>query len=380
MANKSGSELVDTVRTRSARTNDSALITEAFVLDQLNEGQIQIVKKVPRHIDLEASDTTTYRIDRWATTEHVISTAVRAATGIVTITSATAHGLEVGDIATVADTEGTDTDFTGSFEILSVADTTHVTYFHNLADESASTVGTITKSSAKPTLDISTLNPAHIGGIWIQNGASTRQKGLKYRPLGVFRNKYEPVAEEGEGEPDEYTRQGETILFNRPIARDYQGLQLRIDYTAWAKDLVNCAVAIGGAARSSNVVTLTTGTAHGMAVGETVILADVDSGSETNAFSGSHTIVSVPTTTTLTFAQTGANESNLAAGTASLVSELSRSNEGLILFALSRVYDAIALAQPMFESKALKTRVLFNNWLDEYIDWNEFQLEELYEN
>ena len=380
MANKSGAELVDTVRTRAARSNDSVLITEAFVLDQLNDGQEYIVRKVPRQLDLDKSDNTSYRIDRWATTEHVISTAVRAATGIVTIASATAHGLEVGDIATVADTSGTDTDFDGNFEILSVADTTHVTYFSNLADESASTVGTITKSSAKPTLDISTINPAHIGGIWIQNGASTRQAGLKYVPLPAFRKKYEPVSNESSSEPVAYTRLKNTLYFNCPIARDYQGLQLRIDYTDWAKDLVNCAVAIGGAARSSNVVTVTTGTAHGMAVGETVILADVDSGSETNAFSGSHTIVSVPTTTTLTFAQTGANESNLAAGTASLVSELSRSNEGLILFALSRVYDAIALAQPMFESKALKTRVLFNNWLDEYIDWNEFQLEELYEN
>jgi len=380
MANKSGAELVDTVRARSARSNDTVLITEAFVLDQLNDGQEFIVSKVPRQIDLDKSDNTSYRIDRWATTEHVVSAAVRAATGIVTLTSATAHGLEVGDIATVADTSGTDTDFDGNFEILSVADTTHVTFFSNLADESATTFGTITKASAKPTLDISTINPAYIGGIWILNGASTRRAGLDYMPLPAFRKKYEPVSVQSSGEPVVYTRIGNTIYFNCPIARDYQGLNLRIDYTDWAKDLVNCAVAVGGAARASNVVTVTTGTAHGMAVGETVILADVDSGSETNAFSGSHTIASTATTTTLTFAQTGANESNLSAGTASLVSELSQSNEGLILFALARVYDQIALAQPMFESKALKTRVLFDRWLEEYVDYNEMQLEELYEN
>jgi hypothetical protein len=75
-------------------------------------------------------------------------------------------------------------------------------------------------------------------------------------------------------------------------------------------------VAIGGCVRSSNVVTTTTAVAHGFVVGETVVLADVDSGGETDAFSGSFTIASVPTTTTLTHAQTGANEANLAEGTA----------------------------------------------------------------
>ena len=78
------------------------------------------------------------------------------------------------------------------------------------------------------------------------------------------------------------------------------------------------AVAIGGAVRSSNVVTVTTGTAHGYVVGETVTLADCDTGAETDAFDGDHEIASKPSTTTLTFAQTGANESNLAAGTATV--------------------------------------------------------------
>lgn len=228
-------------------------------------------------------------------------------------------------------------------------------------------------------VDISSLNPAHIGGLWILNGADTRQAGLKYRPLPEFRAKYIPRAEEGSGEPTEYTRQKDTLLFDCPVSGDYDALYLHIDYTAWAKDLVNCVVAIGGAARSSNVVTVTTGTAHGLAVGETAVLADVDSGSETNAFSGSHTVVSVPTTTTFTFAQTGANESNLAAGTASMASELTKADKGLILFALAEVYDEIALAQPRFESKALKTRVLFNNWLSEYQDYNAMCLEELYD-
>lgn len=78
------------------------------------------------------------------------------------------------------------------------------------------------------------------------------------------------------------------------------------------------AVAIGGCVRSSNVVTTTTAVPHGFIVGETVVLASVDSGGEANAFSGSFTIVSKPTSTTITHSQTGADESNLAAGTATV--------------------------------------------------------------
>jgi hypothetical protein len=60
-------------------------------------------------------------------------------------------------------------------------------------------------------------------------------------------------------------------------------------------------------------------------------------------------------------------------------SQLSNSNKGLILFALAEIYDEIALAQPRFETKALKTRTLFNSWLREYQDYNEMLLEELYD-
>jgi len=77
-------------------------------------------------------------------------------------------------------------------------------------------------------------------------------------------------------------------------------------------------VAIGGAVRSSNVVTVTTDIPHGFIVGETVTLAGCDSGGETDAFDGDHTIASKPSTTTFTFSQTGADEANGAAGTATV--------------------------------------------------------------
>ncbi len=297
MSNKTGAALIDTVRARSARSNDSVLITETFVLDQLNEGQIQIVRKVPRQIDLDSSDITTYQVSSAKTV--AISGATRSS-NVVTVTTSAAHCYLATQEISLEDVDsGSETNaFSGVHTIASVPSTTTYTFAQTGANESNLAAGTSNAYS----FPIGTLNPAHIGNIWIQNGSSTRQAGLKYRPLKEFRNKYEPVSEESASEPVEYTRQGNKIYFNCPVASDYNALYLRIDYTAWATDLAN----------------------------------------DTTA------------------------------------SELSDSNEGLILFALSRVYDQIALAQPMFESKALKTRVLFNNWLDEYIDFNELRLEELY--
>lgn len=301
---KTGAQHITTIRLRSGRSNDTVLITEDFVLDTLNEAQLHIVRKTPRLIGLDKSDTTTYRIDRWSTTEVDATVAVRASTGVVTLTAAD-HGLEVGDIATVADVAN-DTDFDGNFEILSAADDDTVTYFQNLAadDGVGATFGTIVKLAAKPTYDISTLAPAHISGIWILNGASTRQAGVKYRPLDEFRAKYEPVSNQSPSEPTEYTRQGNNIIFNCPIARDYQGLKLRIDYTDWATDLANDAVA----------------------------------------------------------------------------SVITGADKGLILFSLAEIYDELALGRPQFESKALKTRVLFDRWLEEFQDYNTMLFEELYDN
>lgn len=297
MANKSGAQLITAVRARSGRSNDSVLITADFVLIALNEGQIKIVRETPRLKDLDKSDTSTYRISSAKTV--AIGGAARSS-NIVTATTSAVHYFIAGQEVTLEDVDsGSETNaFSGIHTIASVPSTTTFTFAQTGADESNLAAGTATVFS----IPISTLNPAHIGGIWIMNGASTRRAGLKYRPLPEFREKYIPIASEGASEPIEYTRQGDMIYFNCPVSSGYNGLYLRIDYTAWATDLAN----------------------------------------------------------------------------GSTASELSKSNKGLILFALAEVYDEIALAQPRFEQKALKTRVLFNNWLDEYKDYNEMLLEELY--
>ncbi len=288
------------MRQRSARTNDTALITVAFVLAALNEAQVSIVRRLPRITALDSSDKTTYSVDRWST-DTVTPTVVSRSDQIVTLTAAS-HGLAVGDIATVADVEDT-TDFSGTFEILSVV-SNDVTYYQNKADDAggSATFGTIVKTADKPTLNIATLNPAHIGGIWLLNDDQTRRGGIRYVPWLDFQHKHIRVAEQPPGEPTEYTRKGNTLYFDRPVSRDYQGLRYKIDYTAWATDLADDSTA----------------------------------------------------------------------------SELPLSDKGLKLFALAEVFDELALTNSLLETKALKTRVLYQSWLDEWSDYQEMLIEELY--
>jgi hypothetical protein len=61
-------------------------------------------------------------------------------------------------------------------------------------------------------------------------------------------------------------------------------------------------------ALTSNVATLTTSAAHGLAVGMEIVVAGVDA-----TFNGTYTIATVPTTTTLTYAKTAADVPSAAA-------------------------------------------------------------------
>ena len=67
-------------------------------------------------------------------------------------------------------------------------------------------------------------------------------------------------------------------------------------------------------ARASNVATVTTDGAHGYSNGETVVIAGADTG-----YNGSFTITSVPSTTTFTFENTGVDDTaNVSAGTSTV--------------------------------------------------------------
>ena len=65
--------------------------------------------------------------------------------------------------------------------------------------------------------------------------------------------------------------------------------------------------AVSNKALTSNVATLTTSTAHNLSVGDVVWVAGVDA-----TFNGQYTVVSVPTSTTFTYAKTASNVSSTA--------------------------------------------------------------------
>jgi hypothetical protein len=74
--------------------------------------------------------------------------------------------------------------------------------------------------------------------------------------------------------------------------------------TALASTLTNT---VTNKALTSNVATLTTGTAHSLAVGDIVTVSNVDA-----VFNGTHVVATVPTSTTFTFAKTNANVTSAA--------------------------------------------------------------------
>lgn len=73
---------------------------------------------------------------------------------------------------------------------------------------------------------------------------------------------------------------------------------------------------ISTATRTTNVVTVTTSTAHGYATGERVHIDGVSVGA--TDFNGRFPIASVPSTTTLTYAQTAANDATGTGGTSNI--------------------------------------------------------------
>lgn len=93
-------------------------------------------------------------------------------------------------------------------------------------------------------------------------------------------------------------------------------------------------VAITSAARTSDVVTITTATAHGFPEGMSVFIAGVTDSS----FNGTFTIDSVPTATTFTFAQSGADATS-SGGTAALPEADRRPPSALFTPSFSWTFD-----------------------------------------
>jgi hypothetical protein len=67
---------------------------------------------------------------------------------------------------------------------------------------------------------------------------------------------------------------------------------------------------ISNKALTSNIATLTTGTAHGFNVGDKIVISGVDS-----TFNGTFAVASIPTSTTFTYPLTASNVSSTAVTT-----------------------------------------------------------------
>lgn len=132
------------------------------------------------------------------------------------------------------------TSFNGTFEILSVSGD-DVTYRNNLADDTATSFGEIVKTADKPRIDLSGLSikPMFVGGLWLLNGDSTEREGIRYLPKEKFDRRYLPVNTTGQGHPQRYTREGDTLVFDAPVSDSYMGLPYRIDYSKYPTALTN---------------------------------------------------------------------------------------------------------------------------------------------
>src|SRR5207245_39908 len=96
-----------------------------------------------------------------------------------------------------------------------------------------------------------------------------------------------------------------------------EDLNITLDDTGY-DGAVSGWAAIASASRSSNVVTVNTGAAHGLSVGDTVIIIGV----VPDSFNGVYTVASTATSTRFTFSQTGTTQSSKRVGSFSKAVEL----------------------------------------------------------
>ena len=111
------------------------------------------------------------------------------------------------------------------------------------------------------------------------------------------------AALQSNGKPGQYLRSLQWVQ----NGNTYQGC-LMLDGYDIDKVFPTITATVSNKALTSNVATLTTSPAHGLAVGMEITVSGVDA-----TFNGSYTIASVPSTTTFTYAKTASNVTSTAA-------------------------------------------------------------------
>jgi DNA-binding beta-propeller fold protein YncE len=217
-------------------------------------------------------------------------------TNKVTITTTAKHELLQGQIVTISGV--TDTSFNGTFAIASVPSDTTFTY-NQTGSDATSGSGTVASFSAKVKAKSVADSTAEGTAVVVFNS-------------GIVVSVLPTLATVGTGE---------SFTFTVSVTGDSQNLGVdwsvketnagTIDangkYTAPAT-LPNPATiaATNGAVRKTNVVTVTTTAAHGFTTGHTVVISGVTD----TSFNGTFTIASVPSSTTFTYNQVGADASS----------------------------------------------------------------------
>lgn len=235
--------------------------------------------------------------------------AVRSS-NVVTITTAAAHNFLAGQVVFISGV--TDTSFNGTFLINSVPSTTTFTY-QQTANNATSGGGTI--SSFAVTIKAVSVADATASATAISNLSS-----------GVTVRVTPSSAVVGTSEAFQFFAvvTGTSNSMVTWAVNDVAGGNTTVGtittnglFTAPAAPPTTNTVSIGanGAVRSSNVVTITTSSAHGFVVGQSVLIVGVSD----TSFNGTFAIATVPSTSTFTYSQTGANATS-GGGTAASTS------------------------------------------------------------
>ena len=173
--------------------------------------------------------------------------AVRAS-GVVTITTTSPHGLSTGQSVTISAVS--DKSFNGTFTVATVPSTTTFTYAQTGSSDATSGSGTVSAGAVKWFVNSFENGDATVGKITTTSSTT--------------------------GSP--------TVLYTAPDRLP-------------PATTVN--IASNGAVRSNNVVTITTTAAHNFVVGQVVTISVTDT-----SFNGTFSIETVPSSTTFTFSQT----------------------------------------------------------------------------
>lgn len=149
------------------------------------------------------------------------------------------------------------------------------------------------------------------------------------------------------GIPKYYIRRGHKLEVIPVPTSEQNAIPMWIEYTRRPSDMVaalTIAASPGGAVRATNVVTITTTAAHGLAVGDRVDVAAVTPVGATD-FNGEFVVASVPSTTTFTYAQILANDTG-GSGTVTHMPLLRDFDEEIIQVAVWRAMVMLGRTDP----------------------------------